>query len=625
MAGNRTKLNIKTAISRITYPIGVKYRLAKFAVTGFINEPNKMRVIASHKDKYIAALKILGFIAASCAYIAGIIFLTAALSHRPSDISEEPLVGPFASGFMLKDAENSVRLSWTDGVTELVDGEAHIKIMARVTPQFLSRLGVKWNSSDTSIATVSENGDITATAPGTVTIRADVGESGYGAEAKLRVLQPVTGLFMTTSNVTLYMGGAGQYLKVRIFPEDATNTNLVWEAKDEKVVSVDSAGRIKPVGVGMTEVTASTPDGKCTSRAFVTVVNYAVQVESVSIENGDSELEVGQTLNLVASVLPYNARNKTLKWSSSDENIATVSQTGRVKAQGEGSAQITVTSTNGIKAAVNINVIPSETPDGFDLYANETFGSPVVIGSGGVAYTAYGITLPMFAQLQMGLSPPPQIWKNGGMVNATEAEVIEYLNPDNYCDDIYKYQFLDLSSANGISADALNAYLADKGILAGQGETFIKAAQAYGVSEVYLVAHACLESGNGTSRLATGVDVNGVTVYNMFGIGAYDYNALSAGSQRAYREGWTSVESAIVGGAQWISTYYVNSVDGRQNTLYKMLWNPENPGTHQYATDVGWAIKQAQSIADIFYSFPDAVLAFDIPVYMGQTAPVISN
>ena len=58
----------------------------------------------------------------------------------------------------------------------------------------------------------------------------------------------------------------------------------------------------------------------------------------------------------------------------------------------------------------------------------------------------------------------------------------------------------------------------------GMGAAFIEAAKEYNVSEVYLVAHACLESGNGTSQLATGVEVNGTTVYNLFGIGAYDAN-----------------------------------------------------------------------------------------------------
>ena len=109
-------------------------------------------------------------------------------------------------------------------------------------------------------------------------------------------------------------------------------------------------------------------------------------------------------------------------------------------------------------------------------------------------------------------------------------------------------------------------------------------------------------------------------VYNMFGIGAYDDSAEYSGSQRAYANGWTSPEAAIKGGAEWISKWYINAEASRQNTLYKMLWNPETPGEHQYATDIGWAVKQAISIEKIFQSFPEAVLSFDVPVYMGQIA-----
>jgi beta-N-acetylglucosaminidase len=197
------------------------------------------------------------------------------------------------------------------------------------------------------------------------------------------------------------------------------------------------------------------------------------------------------------------------------------------------------------------------------------------------------------------------------------------MNPNEFYSGAYKYQFLDLSQSNGVSAEILNDFLEDKGILRGQGEAFIKAAETYGMSEVYLVAHACLESGNGTSQLATGVDYNGETVYNMFGIGAYDSSALASGSQRAYELGWTSVEAAILGGAEWISEHYTHSVDGEQNTLYKMLWNPENPGNHLYATDISWAVKQAANIEKIFDSFPDAVLSYDVPVYSGMVPPVL--
>ena len=72
-----------------------------------------------------------------------------------------------------------------------------------------------------------------------------------------------------------------------------------------------------------------------------------------------------------------------------------------------------------------------------------------------------------------------------------------------------------------------------------------------------------LETGNGTSALARGIEVNGTTVYNVFGIGAYDNSAVYSGSQKAYREGWTSVGAAIKGGAKFISDMYVNASESR--------------------------------------------------------------
>ena len=74
----------------------------------------------------------------------------------------------------------------------------------------------------------------------------------------------------------------------------------------------------------------------------------------------------------------------------------------------------------------------------------------------------------------------------------------------------------------------------------------------------------------------------------MFGIGAVDHDAVKQGFTRAKEEGWDTVKKAIVGGAKFIANSYINQ---GQNTLYKMRWNPENPGDHQYATDISWAEK----------------------------------
>ena len=515
----------------------------------------------------------------------------------------------------------AIKLSWDDGAVDLNGGTAEAKIKAKVYPINLPDKKITWKSSDDNIANIDSGGNITAQNPGKATLTAMLYSQKKSATATLSVRQPVTGIFMPTSTITLYTGGEGRLLQTEIFPKNATNQNITWKSKNTKIARVDENGRVKPVGVGMTEITATTEDGGFEAKCFVNVVNSYVDVQTLSVKNTDAmTIKVGDSVNAIVTVSPSNARNKTLKWSSDDTKIATVSQAGRIRGVSVGTANITVETTNGKKQTFTVNVTESDAKDPFNL--NDEVSDLDTEGT--VTYTSYDISFPQIIRIQMGLNPPPKIWRNGGMSYATESETAEYMNPNSFYTDAYKYQFLDLSKPNNVSEETLNNYLADKGVMKGMGAAFIEAAKEYNVSEVYLVAHACLESGNGTSQLATGVEVNGTTVYNLFGIGAYDANPVGNGSQRAYSQGWTSVEAAIKGGAKWISENYVNSSDGRQNTLYKMLWNPENPGTHQYATDIGWAVKQAVSIEKIFSSFTDATLSFDVPAYSGQIPPTVT-
>ena len=515
----------------------------------------------------------------------------------------------------------AIKLSWDDGAVDLNGGTAEAKIKAKVYPINLPDKKITWKSSDDNIANIDSGGNITAQNPGKATLTAMLYSQKKSATATLSVRQPVTGIFMPTSTITLYTGGEGRLLQTEIFPKNATNQNITWKSKNTKIARVDENGRVKPVGVGMTEITATTEDGGFEAKCFVNVVNSYVDVQTLSVKNTDAmTIKVGDSVNAIVTVSPSNARNKTLKWSSDDTKIATVSQAGRIRGVSVGTANITVETTNGKKQTFTVNVTESDAKDPFNL--NDEVSDLDTEGT--VTYTSYDISFPQIIRIQMGLNPPPKIWRNGGMSYATESETAEYMNPNSFYTDAYKYQFLDLSKPNNVSEETLNNYLDDKGVMKGMGAAFIEAAKEYNVSEVYLVAHACLESGNGTSQLATGVEVNGTTVYNLFGIGAYDANPVGNGSQRAYSQGWTSVEAAIKGGAKWISENYVNSPDGRQNTLYKMLWNPENPGTHQYATDIGWAVKQAVSIEKIFSSFTDATLSFDVPVYSGQIPPTVT-
>lgn len=514
-----------------------------------------------------------------------------------------------------------IHLSWTDGAMDLANGKAEAKIKATVYPRTIKNQEITWQSSNENVAAVDAEGNITAHNPGSAEISAHLAENDAVSTARLAVRQRVSSIFMTTSTMTLYKGGESRLIAARVFPENATNKNVSWRSKNIKVARVDNTGRVTPVGEGMTEIIATTEDGGYEGKCFVSVVNKTVDVEAISVKNtADMKITDGENITAVVTVSPSNAKNKTLKWSSDNEAVAMVNQLGRIRGVGAGEANITVTAKSGVSQTFKVEVAPSGEKDPFDLY-DELM--PFYL-EGAVTYTTYDITLPQAINAQMAFDSP-KIWDEGGRREATQLDVAQYINPDNYYADAYKYQFLDLSKTNNVSEASLNSYLADKGVLAGQGAAFIRAANKYNVSEVYLAAHACLETGNGTSRLATGIDVNGTRVYNVFGIGAYDGMQESAGSRKAYNEGWTSVESAIDGGAKWISEHYINSVGGRQNTLYKMRWNPENPGEHQYATDVGWAVKQAVSIEAIFQSFADASLSYDVPVYSGQTAPDIEN
>jgi len=209
-------------------------------------------------------------------------------------------------------------------------------------------------------------------------------------------------------------------------------------------------------------------------------------------------------------------------------------------------------------------------------------------------------------------------YSGAGWVNAARDDVRYYLDPNNFRhSDRQMFQFLNLARPSGATAAELNEFLEGKGILEGMGQTFIEAGRTYGVNDIYLLSHALLETGHGTSALATGIEVNGVTVYNMFGIGAVDSNPLGGGSRRAYQEGWDTPEKAIIGGAQFIGNNYIKA---GQNTLYKMRWNPDSMNeygyaSHQYATDIGWAYKQVSTMYNLYSEIGITNIFLEIPVY----------
>lgn len=406
--------------------------------------------------------------------------------------------------------------------------------------------------------------------------------------------------FKDSSSVTFYSGRENEpyLIEADVYPVNATDKALSFKSEDISIAEVDSRGVVTPgskTGVTYIEVTS----GSAKSRFKV---NHVIGVEGVAMSQSEMTLYADKpiTAQLNALVAPTNATIQEVTWYSDDESIATVDSEGLVYPCGVGSTDIYARTVDGgytAKCTVTVTTWEKRTEE-----------IPVV-------YTDYDITVEEMAQLQMEASPT--VFTTGVFPAAIE-QVEQYVNPENLVTGYDKYQFMDLSSSNNIDASVLDTYLNGKGSLSGLGETFKNAADTNGISEVYLVIHACLETGNGSSELANGVEINGTTVYNMFGIGAVDIDPINAGAKYAYEQGWTTPEKAVEGGAEWISENYINNPSYSQNTLYKMRWNPEEPAQHQYATDVAWASKQAKSMSSMFEAFPTAEYHFEIPTYAGQ-------
>lgn len=179
---------------------------------------------------------------------------------------------------------------------------------------------------------------------------------------------------------------------------------------------------------------------------------------------------------------------------------------------------------------------------------------------------------------------PAVTQKDNKFVYANKKEIDKYMDIEKSKTD---FQFMNISKKVDISEKEVKEILNDKGVLEGHEKTFIEAQEKYDVNIIYLLSHAFVETGNGNSELASGVKMsNGKTFYNFYGIGAFDQDAVETGSSYARKEGWTSPEKAIKGGAEFVKKDYINH---GQDTLYKMRWNPYNPGQHLYATDVAWA------------------------------------
>ena len=142
-------------------------------------------------------------------------------------------------------------------------------------------------------------------------------------------------------------------LNATVSPSTASRKDITWSSSKSSVASVSSSGLVTAVSEGTTTITASADGkkGECT----VSVVKKAIAVSEVKLDKTELILFEGEEETLTASVLPEDATDKTITWTSSDKSIASI-ESGKVKAVGKGTAKITA-SAGGKSASCNIEVL----------------------------------------------------------------------------------------------------------------------------------------------------------------------------------------------------------------------------------------------------------------------------
>ncbi len=217
------------------------------------------------------------------------------------------------------------------------------QLVPAFTPAVASNQTVSWSSSDSSVATVDKDGNVSALTAGTATITAE-SYNGLTATCKVTVEKDfvaVTSITISPTTLELTEGEIAT-LTATVAPADATDPSITWHSSNEKVATVDENGKVTAIKAGTASITVESSNGKIAT-CTVTVKAKVVEATGVTLSATASELKVGETLALTATVAPENTTDKSVTWTSDNTAVATVDAAGKVTAVGLGVANITAT------------------------------------------------------------------------------------------------------------------------------------------------------------------------------------------------------------------------------------------------------------------------------------------
>ena len=229
-----------------------------------------------------------------------------------------------------------------------------------ITPSNATNTKLKWLSSDKSIATVNIiSGKITPVGNGKCKINV-YATDGSGLVAQLDVKVDIKAKSVSFENSEYNITSAGQKINVNasVLPEKTNNKTLEYKSSNEKIAVVDGEGNVTPVGNGTCQITATTTDGSnLQAKCNVNVDIKPIKVTDIKIrQKSYTIISLNQTPSFRTTITPSNATNKEVKWTSSNENIAVVSENGIVTPVKNGTCKIIATTTDGTNLSASIDI-----------------------------------------------------------------------------------------------------------------------------------------------------------------------------------------------------------------------------------------------------------------------------
>lgn len=251
------------------------------------------------------------------------------------------------------------QITWTQTFENVKPGD-----VVELTAKSTSGLPIEFTSLKPSVATIELQGDKAYArfiASGEVTIKAaQTGDANHEAAedayANVTVWQNAESLALNEAEIKL-----AEYdsftLTATVMPATTTQKEIAWSSSDEAVATV-SGGIVRALSQGHAIITATTTDGtNLSATCNVTVIK---PVAGIIAEPTQIELEVGKSTTIVAAAVPANATNTALVWTSDDETIATVNQSGLITAVAEGNTRIIISAADesGVEAVCAVTVTP---------------------------------------------------------------------------------------------------------------------------------------------------------------------------------------------------------------------------------------------------------------------------